>query len=89
MAKAGAQRDVKGVVHVGGKGSKKFFTQRKRQIMSLNREHFDAETDEVRLTAQEYKAKKDELTEIVDVSFPALDTSKQPVEATPKSLTPE
>lgn len=59
LAKAGAAQDTRGVVHVGAKGARQFFQQRKRQILSLNREHFEAENDEVKLSADEYLALKE------------------------------
>jgi hypothetical protein len=37
LARLGAQRDVRGLAHVGEKGTKAFFQQRKRNMLSLNR----------------------------------------------------
>lgn len=44
---------------MGSKGTKKFFQQRKRQILSLNREQYEAENDEVQMSAAEYQEMRD------------------------------
>ena len=55
LAKLGAQQDVRGVVHVGEKGTKQFFKQRKKHILSLNREQYHSHDDKVKLDVDEYQ----------------------------------
>jgi hypothetical protein len=38
LAKIGAREDVAGLKYVGERGTKAFFSQRKKNILSLNRE---------------------------------------------------
>lgn len=56
LARIGAQRDVKGLAHVGEKGTKAFFQQRKRNILSLNRAQYGSQGDEVKMDVDEYNA---------------------------------
>jgi hypothetical protein len=55
LAKIGAEQDVSGLVHVGAKGTRKFFQQRKQNILSLNRDQYQTENDEVKVPIEEYK----------------------------------
>jgi hypothetical protein len=54
LARIGAQHDVEGIVHVGEKGTKHFFKQRKQNILSLNRLQYDADDMQVKMSAEEY-----------------------------------
>lgn len=56
LARIGAQRDVRGLAHVGEKGTKAFFQQRKRNILSLNRAQYGSQGDEVKMDVGEYNA---------------------------------
>ena len=60
LAKIGANRDFKGLTHVGERGTKAFFSQRKKNILSLNREQYNTIGDEVKLDVDEYKVIKNE-----------------------------
>lgn len=47
---------MKGLAHVGEKGTKAFFQQRKRNILSLNRAQYGSQGDEVKMDVDEYNA---------------------------------
>ena len=60
LAKLGARDDVSGIKHVGERGTKAFFSQRKKNILSLNREQYNTIGDEVKVDVDEFKIMKNE-----------------------------
>ena len=54
LARIGAQKDTKGLVHIPEKGTKKFFKQRRNNIINLNKDTYQIQDSSVKVNAEEY-----------------------------------